>query len=140
MRQRFRPGRNFRKRFFPTIKPDQDLLWAITSGRLQNTPSNAQTPTLYIAKHKFEDFAIDDVIKRNIANKNYVCPTPIQDQAIPAILAGEDIIGMANTGTGKTAAFLIPLINKVSKDKSQKVLIIAPTRELAQQICGQLIE
>src|SRR3989344_3612297 len=109
MRQRFRPGRNFRKRFFPTIKPDQDLLWAITSGRLQNTPSNAQTPTL------------------NIANKNYVCPTPIQDQAIPAILAGEDIIGMANTGTGKTAAFLIPLINKVSKDKSQKVLIIAPT-------------
>jgi len=65
-------------------------------------------------------------------------PRPIQDQAIPAVLKGKDVFGMANTGTGKTAAFLLPLIEKISKTKGQNkretVLIMAPTRELALQI------
>ncbi len=61
-------------------------------------------------------------------------PTPIQDQAIPHILKGCDIVGLANTGTGKTGAFLIPLLEKVVRDRSERVLIIVPTRELALQI------
>ena len=65
-------------------------------------------------------------------------PTPIQDVAIPHILKGEDLMGIANTGTGKTGAFLIPLINKVRLDRKQQVLIIAPTRELAIQIDSEL--
>lgn len=88
----------------------------------------------YVVTHQFSDFQISDSIKRNIASKGYKIPTPIQDQAIPPILEGRDLIGMANTGTGKTAAFLIPLIEKVLKDRNQRVLIVTPTRELAAQI------
>jgi len=87
----------------------------------------------------FSDFAISDKLKRNISEHGYVTPTPIQDQTIPHLLEGRDVIGIANTGTGKTAAFLIPLVEKVSKDRSQRVLIITPTRELAMQILDELV-
>ncbi len=113
-------------------------MWAISAGRDQNTPSSENVHSVYTPKHKFEDFPIFQQIKRNISNKGYISPTPIQDQAIPVILAGQDIIGIANTGTGKTAAFLIPLIDKIVNDRSQKVLIITPTRELALQIHDEL--
>lgn len=89
-------------------------------------------------RHQFTDFNINPVLKQNIVSRGYITPTPIQDQAIQPILDGLDIIGLANTGTGKTAAFLIPLINKVTLDRNQKVLIIAPTRELALQISEEL--
>lgn len=95
-------------------------------------------PQAYTARHRFEDFAIEDVLKKNIARKGYTTPTPIQDQAIPHILEGKDLVGTANTGTGKTAAFLIPLVNHVLTKKSNHVLIIAPTRELAAQIHAEL--
>jgi superfamily II DNA/RNA helicase len=88
----------------------------------------------YQPQHVWADFAVADQIKRNIAARGYVTPTPIQDQIIPHLLQGKDVIGLAHTGTGKTAAFLIPLIDKISRDNRQKVLIIAPTRELAVQI------
>ena len=91
----------------------------------------------YIPKNIFSDFAIEDLIKTNIEKKGYTAPTPIQDQAIPYILEGRDVIGTANTGTGKTAAFLIPLINNVLMKKTSRVLIVAPTRELAFQIKGE---
>src|SRR5207244_2493786 len=80
------------------------------------------------------DFSFSDQLKQNIAHHGYQTPTPIQDQAIPELLTGKDVVGIANTGTGKTAAFLLPLIEKVAKDRSQKVLIIVPTRELASQV------
>ena len=88
----------------------------------------------YVSKHSFLDFPFDTKIHKNIARKGFINPMPIQDQAIPVILQGKDIFGLANTGTGKTAAFLLPLIEKVMKNKSEKVLILAPTRELALQI------
>lgn len=88
----------------------------------------------YVSKHSFSDFPFEEKIHKNILRKNWTNPTPIQDQAIPLVLQGRDIFGIANTGTGKTAAFLLPLIDKVLKDKEQKVLILAPTRELALQI------
>lgn len=88
----------------------------------------------YEAKHTFADFQIDERLKANIIKKGYVTPTPIQDQSIPVALTGRDIVGLAETGTGKTASFLIPLIDKVLKNPDEKVLIMAPTRELAVQI------
>jgi superfamily II DNA/RNA helicase len=91
---------------------------------------------VYVPKHTFSEFLINDQLKKNIAKKEYITPSPIQDQTIALALQGHDIIGVAGTGTGKTAAFLIPLINKLLEQKSskQKVLILAPTRELANQI------
>jgi ATP-dependent RNA helicase RhlE len=98
----------------------------------QAAPIEAVAP--FVPKHRFADFEIDARIKQNIAVKGYETPTPIQDQAIPFILEGRDIVGIANTGTGKTGAFLIPLLHKVVTQRSERVLIIVPTRELAQQI------
>ena len=97
---------------------------------------------VFVPKHAFADFAIDEQLKENIAKKGYIAPTPIQDESIPHVLAGKDIVGLANTGTGKTAAFLIPLIDKVLKfralGKQERVLIMVPTRELAIQIENEL--
>ena len=86
----------------------------------------------------FADFDIANALKENIAKKGYTTPTPIQEQTIPAILEGRDLIGLANTGTGKTAAFLIPIIDRIYKDNNQSALIITPTRELAVQINDEL--
>lgn len=84
--------------------------------------------------HSFEDFAVEELIKNNLSFKGYVAPSPIQDQAIPVGLEGKDIVGIANTGTGKTAAFAVPVLHRLMSEEDAKVLIIAPTRELAQQI------
>ncbi len=92
----------------------------------------------YVAKHTFADFPFEAQLKKNIENKGYKNPRPIQDQSIVSVLEGKDVFGMANTGTGKTAAFLLPLIDKVMKNKSEKVLVLAPTRELAIQIEEEL--
>lgn len=89
-------------------------------------------------EHTFEDFKIEAHLKKNIIKKGYVLPTPIQDRAIPHVLQGRDVVGIANTGTGKTAAFLIPLVDKVLKNKKERVLIVVPTRELAIQIEQEL--
>jgi len=88
----------------------------------------------YQPTYLFADFAIAPVLQQNIITKGYVTPSPIQDQTIPLGLEGKDIIGIANTGTGKTAAFAIPTLHKLITDKNAKALIVAPTRELAQQI------
>lgn len=89
---------------------------------------------VYVADHNFSDFRMASELKENVFKKGYTHPTPIQDQAIPALLEGRDVVGIANTGTGKTAAFLLPLINAVFRDRNKRVLILAPTRELAIQI------
>ncbi|HEX8182695.1 MAG TPA: DEAD/DEAH box helicase [Candidatus Saccharimonadales bacterium] len=88
----------------------------------------------YVSKHTFNDFNFDDLLKRNVIAKGYINPSPIQDQAIPLGLEGKDIVGIANTGTGKTAAFGLPMLHKLMNDKDSHALVIAPTRELAQQI------
>ncbi len=99
----------------------------------------ANKPEEYIATTKFNDYAIDDKLKRNIADHGYTAPTAIQEKSIPEILKGRDVIGIANTGTGKTAAFLISLINKSYLDRRQRVLIVVPTRELAIQIWDEFV-
>jgi superfamily II DNA/RNA helicase len=92
----------------------------------------------FVPDHKFKDFGLEALLAKNIEAKGYENPTPIQDRSIPHVLRGEDIVGIANTGTGKTAAFLIPLINKVLKNPDEKILIVVPTRELAFQIDEEL--
>lgn len=93
-----------------------------------------ETVTEYVPEHKFADFAVEPELKANIVKKGFVIPTPIQDRAIPHILKGGDVVGIANTGTGKTAAFLIPILNKLILDRRSSALIMVPTRELALQI------
>ena len=96
---------------------------------------------VYEAKHTFKDFNFSEALERNIENKGYTIPSAIQDQAIPLILEGKDVIGLANTGTGKTAAFALPIIQNLERDaQTPAVLIMAPTRELAQQIDEQFRE
>jgi ATP-dependent RNA helicase RhlE len=84
----------------------------------------------------FEQFSLDPRIHAGIKGAGYTTPTPIQQQAIPIILQGRDILGLAQTGTGKTAAFMLPILQRLTKGPLRKVraLIVAPTRELAEQI------
>jgi len=85
---------------------------------------------------QFEQFSFDPRILSGIKNAGYTTPTPIQEQAIPVVLKQQDILGLAQTGTGKTAAFMLPILQLLSAEPSRniRVLIIVPTRELAEQI------
>jgi len=94
----------------------------------------AEEVDIFKSQHEFQDFKIDQRLKRIVATRGYKTPTPIQDRVIPGAINGSDVVGVANTGTGKTAAFLLPLINKIILNPKEQVLIIAPTRELALQI------
>ncbi|MCE5262471.1 MAG: DEAD/DEAH box helicase [Deltaproteobacteria bacterium] len=84
----------------------------------------------------FKQFNLDIQIEKGIAAQGYTAPTPIQLQAMPAVLAGKDVMGLAQTGTGKTAAFALPILQRLMKGqrKNLRALIVAPTRELAEQI------
>lgn len=93
----------------------------------------------YTPKHKFTDFNIAEMLSANLTAKGLINPSAIQDQAIPVVLEGKDVIGIASTGTGKTAAFLIPLINKLVADKDHKMMILTPTRELAMQVEAEFV-
>jgi ATP-dependent RNA helicase RhlE len=88
----------------------------------------------------FQDFGLAEPITRALAEEKYVTPTPIQIKTIPAVLAGRDAIGIAQTGTGKTAAFALPILHQLfaarrwARSKSCRVLVLSPTRELSGQI------
>jgi ATP-dependent RNA helicase RhlE len=88
----------------------------------------------------FQEFNFNEHLLEGVLSMGYTTPTPIQEMAIPAILNGEDLIACAQTGTGKTGAFLLPVLNQISQtDKLQtSTLILTPTRELAQQIDQQV--
>jgi len=94
----------------------------------------SEMPNIYVDGHNFSEFDVVGPLRKNIQYKKYDVPTKIQHEAIPLILQGRDILGIASTGSGKTAAFLIPLINKMIKDSNQRCLVVEPTRELAMQI------
>jgi superfamily II DNA/RNA helicase len=87
---------------------------------------------------RFDEFDLDETILEAIGYMGFKNATPIQEQAIPQIIAGRDLIACAQTGTGKTAAFLIPVLNAISNNKDKGALIIVPTRELAIQIDQQI--
>ncbi|MFW6235550.1 MAG: DEAD/DEAH box helicase [Desulfovibrionales bacterium] len=87
----------------------------------------------------FQPFGFHPTITSNIKAQGFVAPTPIQEQAMPAILQGRDVMGLAQTGTGKTAAFMLPILQRIldkpaPRGAGVRALVIAPTRELAEQI------
>ena len=87
-------------------------------------------------KVTFDQFPFDSRIREGIIKAGYITPTPIQEKAIPLVLEGRDILGIAQTGTGKTAVFILPILQRMLKGPRRRVraLILAPTRELAEQI------
>ncbi len=94
----------------------------------------------------FNNLGIIEPILKAIKSANYIKPTPIQAEAIPAILAKKDILGSAQTGTGKTAAFAIPIIQQIIENKNNykgakliKALVLTPTRELASQVAADFV-
>ena len=88
----------------------------------------------------FQEFSLHDDLRSGVEAMNYKQATPIQEQAIPLIQAGRDLIACAQTGTGKTAAFLIPLLDKIAHAEHDhtSTLVLVPTRELAKQIDDQV--
>ena len=93
---------------------------------------------------QFSDLGLAEVLLRALSGEGYTTPTPIQTRVIPAILDGQDVLGTAQTGTGKTAAFVLPILQQIIKQPSSsnpkgcRVLILAPTRELASQIADSI--
>lgn len=96
-----------------------------------NTEENMLTNT-------FEAFNLDPIIIESLKKMEFITPTPIQEKSIPVALAGQDVFGTAQTGTGKTAAFGIPLIEHLLKNQKDTALILTPTRELAVQVLAMI--
>lgn len=106
----------------------------IDPDRLIQQASVETSKTVFNASWIYEDLRVDSVLKENILKKGYTEPTEIQDRTIAAVLEGKNVMGIANTGTGKTAAFLIPIIEQLQQNNSTKGLVLVPTRELALQV------
>lgn len=127
--KRSRPSKRGGGRKMPTFNPSQFI---------NKNPVKLSTDE-YNPKHTFGTIGLSASIVDALAQDGITVPTPIQDQIIPSALAGKDVIGLAETGTGKTAAFLLPLIEQtLQADKKKTTLILAPTRELAIQIQDEL--
>ncbi len=105
---------------------------------INKNPVSTVEPEVFTPKHKFNEFGLDAKLASIVISSGLTTPTPIQDEIIPHILEGHDVIGLANTGTGKTAAFLVPLIHKTLREYGRLTLILTPTRELAIQIEAEL--
>jgi len=127
---RRRPGRAFSA---PRHQPRKNAKQIIDPARFVKA-AEPQLNSDYQTTHEFADFAMHPLLKANVTSKGYVKPSEIQDKTIALGLAGRSVVGIANTGTGKTAAFALPILNKLMHSPSSRALIIAPTRELALQI------
>lgn len=86
----------------------------------------------------FSDLPLSEPIMHAISDLRFTQPTPVQSEVIPAILAGRDIVVKAKTGSGKTCAFAIPILNQICLEDAPKALVITPTRELAEQVCSEI--
>ncbi|MBV8661174.1 MAG: DEAD/DEAH box helicase [Candidatus Dependentiae bacterium] len=121
----FGGGRNRRRSNSKSL----DISAFINKVTADTTPVQA-----FVPKNTFASFNLQPDLLKNLDARGFAQPTPIQDSVIPHIIEGKDLVGLANTGTGKTGAFLIPLMNKALTNRDQQTLILAPTRELAVQI------
>jgi ATP-dependent RNA helicase DeaD len=98
-------------------------------------------PQEYLADIGFDDLALSPAIRRALADRGYQHPTPVQAQAFDPVMQGKDLIVRSKTGTGKTAAFGLPLLEKMDpEDKAVRALVLCPTRELALQVCAELAD
>jgi ATP-dependent RNA helicase RhlE len=128
-----------------SISTYRSLQMCVEGGKLPwRVFSRFRTQGVPVTNPSFSTLGLAEPIQRALAAENYIEPTPIQIQAIPAILAGRDVLGLAQTGTGKTAAFGLPLLQRLAAEQVQagphtvRALILAPTRELAVQIHDSL--
>src|SRR4030066_1174424 len=119
--------------------PAPVVLGEKTSGEEKNMQGTEQRTSK--ARNPFEAFGLRPELLRAVAEKNYKTPTPIQEKAIPLVLEGKDLLGCAQTGTGKTAAFALPILNRLQEKpwkgsgrRPIRALVLTPTRELASQI------
>lgn len=126
-----RGGRRF-------VAPKIDIERFIAKSVAEVAKATVETPEVYTPQNDFRGLVKHAALQKTILGKGYSLPTPIQDQAIPHVREKKDVVGIANTGTGKTAAFLIPLIDHILHDKLMRVLVVVPTRELAAQIGDEL--
>lgn len=105
---------------------------------LHVTAASLQPTTEPDTKSSFADFALDARLERAILDAGYLIPTPVQDATIPVALSGRDLIGTAQTGTGKTAAFVLPILQRLITTQATKrctrAIVLTPTRELAEQV------
>lgn len=135
--QTFRSSRNdnFRKSYNrrPQTKSRQPKKTYIHPSKFIQS-AKPREEEVYTPLHSFADFDLDPILKNNLTFMKFSDPSPIQDQAIPHGLSGKDIVGIANTGTGKTAAFALPVLHRLIAEPNSKAIILAPTRELAEQI------
>ncbi|MEO8691673.1 MAG: DEAD/DEAH box helicase [Candidatus Saccharimonas sp.] len=136
MQKQFKPGDNRRRHFAPHQRNrGYSSKAGINESRFINKAIELEAEVAYVPEHAFDEFGLDKRTVATLSHLGFLSPSPIQDQCIPSALEGRDIIGLANTGTGKTAAFLLPIIEKLLSDPQiTSALILAPTRELAQQI------
>lgn len=118
-----RPGRNNKKKMVSKVNP-QDLIKKATVFESEK----------FTSEMVFSEFEIFEKLLKNIEKKGYKNPTEIQEKSINSQLEGKDVIGIAETGSGKTGAFLIPIINEMLENPKTQALVILPTRELAQQV------
>ncbi|GAB4254733.1 MAG: hypothetical protein Kow00129_15720 [Thermoleophilia bacterium] len=108
---------------------------------LSDDPSESPEAAVATARpSSFEDFSLAEPVAKAIAKMGFAEPTPIQKKALPLVLAGKDILGQAQTGTGKTAAFGIPMAHKLPTEGSVRALVLCPTRELAVQVAEEIHE
>ena len=114
-------------------KPTQ----TIDPARFIKSANPGQSSANYTPRHEFADFAMHPLLKGNVTSKGYAAPSEIQDKTIALGLEGKSVVGIANTGTGKTAAFALPILNNLMRVPGSRAIIITPTRELAIQIEGQ---
>ncbi|MDQ7044493.1 MAG: DEAD/DEAH box helicase [Sulfurimonas sp.] len=106
--------------------------------------ASEQTPPVEVVEEEkkitFDDLGLRSELLRSIKFAGFTHPSPIQEEAIPIVMAGKDIVGQAHTGTGKTAAFSLPVLNNMRVDGSVELLVITPTRELATQVSDEIFK
>lgn len=128
-----RSGKVFRNSRFGNSRPPRQGQYIHPDKFINKAIANDVQPEKFAPVHTFADFGLIDLLQNTLTQRGYAQPTPIQDKAIAPALEGRDVIGLADTGSGKTAAFILPLIQRLAKNPGM-ALIIAPTRELAVQI------
>src|SRR5271169_1344741 len=132
------PARNLP--FSSTAQNARGVLLSRSAGRSVSRNGRGGAQQKACSLTNFDDFNLNAAITRALAEEKYETPTPIQAQTIPIVMSGRDVIGIAQTGTGKTAAFALPILDRLSRNprmserKSCRVLVLSPTRELSGQI------
>jgi len=109
--------------------PADSVLHDVRQEHAMTTEEFTDSPT-------FVDLGLAEPLVRKLASLGYETPTPIQERAIPSLLEGKDVVGLAQTGTGKTAAFALPILQRIDpSNRTTQAIVLAPTRELALQVC-----